>query len=211
MPIGADSIDLGSWRLVNSVRNPWGQVPVTAGGKSLSGRAREYMDNLLAQGRAHDPVSRRHHYVPKSYLQQWSFDGKRVWTLDTVTGAVKSLSLKDVCVKENFYRVVGSDGAPHNRVELLFGVVDSELRRVQLLFDKLENPDSLEFDDLVGLGVSMAVQRMRTLQQRRLQVQFNKWVVAQNSEQNQSIDDDADNPPGWRDSTRNCCCLLYTS
>jgi len=153
------------------------------------------MDNLLAQGRAHDPVSRRHHYVPKSYLQQWSFDGKRVWTLDTLTGAVRSLGLRDVCVKENFYRVVGSDGAAHNRVELLFGVVDSELRRVQLLFDNLEDPVSLEFDDLVGLGVSMAVQRMRTLQQRRLELQNNKWMVAQNpAELNQSIDNNADNP-----------------
>jgi Protein of unknown function (DUF4238) len=192
VPIDADSI--GGWQLVNSVRNPWGKVPVTAGGKSLPGRAREYMDKLLAQQRAHDPVSRRHHYVPKSYLRQWSFDGKRVWTLDTVTRAVKPLGVTDVCVKENFYRVVGSDGTPHNRVELLFGVVDSELRRVQLLFDNLEDPDSLEFDDLVGLGVSMAVQRMRTFQQRRLQVQYSKWLVAQNSEQNHSIDDDADNP-----------------
>jgi hypothetical protein len=194
VPIDADSIDSGGWRLVDSVRNPWGQVPVTAGGKSLSGHAREYMDNLLAQGRAHDPVSRRHHYVPKSYLRQWSFDGKRVWTLDTVTGAVKSVGLRHVCVKEDFYRVVGSDGAPHNRVELMFGVVDSELRRVQFLFDNLEDPDSLEFDDLVGLGVSMAVQRMRTMQHRRLQVQHSKWLVAQNSNQFQSIDDDADNP-----------------
>jgi len=152
------------------------------------------MDNLLGQQRAHDPVSRRHHYVPKSYLRQWSFDGKRVWTLDTVTRAVKPLGLTDVCVKENFYRVVGSDGTPHNRVELLFGVVDSELRRVQLLFDNLEDPDSLEFDDLVGLGVSMAVQRMRTLQQRRLQVQYSNWLTAQNSKEFQSIEDDADNP-----------------
>ena len=151
------------------------------------------MNNLLAQGRAHDPVSRRHHYVPKSYLRQWSFDGKRVWALDTVTGVVKPVGLRDVCVKEDFYRVVGADGAPHNRVELLFGVVDSELRRVQLLFDNLEDPDSLEFDDLVGLGVSMAVQRMRSPQQRRLQVQYNKWLMAQDSKEFQSIDDNADN------------------
>ena len=192
MPIDADSI--GGWRLVNSVRNPWGKVPVTAGGKSLSGRARRYMDKLLAQQRAPDAVSRRHHYVPKSYLQQWSFDGKRVWTLDTVGGAVKPLGVNDVCVKEDFYRVVGSDGAAHNRVELMFGVVDSELRRVQLLIDSLEDPDSLEFDDLVGLGVSVAVQRMRTLQERRLLVQYNKWLIAQNSHEFKSIEDDADNP-----------------
>ncbi|MFF4893443.1 DUF4238 domain-containing protein [Micromonospora chersina] len=194
MPINTDADAIEGWRLVKSVPNPWGQVPITAAGKSLPGRAREYMERLLVQQTAQDPVSRRHHYVPQSYLRQWSFDGKRVWTLDTVTGTVAPLGIANVCVKENFYRVIGPDGAPHNRVELLFGVVDSELRRVQVLFANLQDPDSLEFDDLLGLGVSMAVQRMRTLQQRRLHLQYNAWMVAQNPEQYQSINDGPDNP-----------------
>jgi hypothetical protein len=49
-----------------------------------------------------------------------------------------------------------------------------------MLFANHESPASLQFDDLVGLGVAIAVQRMRTLQQRRLQLQYNKWMVAQN-------------------------------
>jgi hypothetical protein len=118
----ADSSDFGDWQLVSSVRNPWGQVPHTAGGKSLTQTARAFMDNLIKQQDANDPVSRRHHYVPKAYLRQWSFDDRRVWTLDTVAGTVRPLGITDVCVKENFYRVVGPDDAAHNRVELL--VVD---------------------------------------------------------------------------------------
>lgn len=185
-----ESLDSGGgWQVIKTVRNPWGQVPVTAGGKSLPSRAREYMDRLAAQSKAKDPVSRRHHYVPQSYLRQWSFDGKRVWSLDTVTGAVKPLGLASVCVKEDFYRVVGPDGVAHNRVELLFGVVDTELRRVQVLFNDLDDPETLEFDDLVGLGVSMAIQRMRTAQQRRLRLQHNAWLVAQNSNDFRPFDD----------------------
>jgi hypothetical protein len=89
--------------------------------------------------------------------------------------------------------VVGPAGAAHNRVELLFGVVDTELRRVQVLFNQLEAPETLEFDDLVGLGVSTAVQRMRTMQQRRLRLQHNAWLVAQNPRDFRAIRDDPDN------------------
>lgn len=179
----------GGWKVVKRIRNPWGQVPLTAGGQSLGGRAREYMDNLLSLHKAKDPVSRRHHYVPKAYLREWSFDGKRVWALNTVLGAVKPLGLADVCVEENFYRVVGPDGTAHNRVELLFGVVDEELRRVQTLFNQLQDPDELEFDDLIALGVTVAVQHMRTLQERRLRQQYNSWLVAQNPRKFKSMND----------------------
>ncbi|WP_435204932.1 DUF4238 domain-containing protein [Micromonospora sp. bgisy143] len=189
MAIDSASLGLGDWKVVKRVRNPWGQVPLTVGGQALHGRARDYMDKLLSLQTAVDPVSRRHHYVPKAYLRQWSIDGKRVWALDTVTGAVKLLGLANVCVEENFYRVIGPDGAAHNRVELLFGVVDGELRRVQTLFNQLEDPDNLEFDDLIGLGVTMAVQRMRTLQQRRLRQQHNAWLVAQNPRDFKAMND----------------------
>ncbi|MFE7723217.1 DUF4238 domain-containing protein [Nocardia rhizosphaerihabitans] len=181
------------WTVVKSVRNPWGQVPLTAGGQSLSGRSREYMDKLVSMHQAKDTVSRRHHYVPRTYLRQWSSDSKRVWALDTVTGVVKPIGVASVCVEENFYRVVGPDGAAHNRVELLFGVVDAELRRVQTLFNQLRDPDELEFDDLIGLGVTVAVQRMRTVQQRRLRQQHNSWLVAQNPHDFKPIED-SDNP-----------------
>jgi len=192
--VSADEIpfDTGEWKVVQRVRKPWGQVPLTAGGQALHGRSRDYMDRLLEQARAPDLMSRRHHYVPKTYLKQWSFDGKRVWTLDTVTGAVRPLGLSDVCVEENFYRVNGPGGEPHNRVELMFGVVDSELRRVQSLFNRLKDPDELEFDDLIALGVSVAMQRMRTLQQRRIRNQHNAWLVAQNSGDFRSFDDPDD-------------------
>lgn len=175
----SDSFGRSGWTVLKSVRNPWGQVPVTAGGQSLHGRARDYMEKLLGLQDAKDPSSRRHHYVPKAYLRQWSFDDKRVWSLDTITHEVKPLGLASVCVEENFYRVVGPGGDAHNRVELLFGVVDAELRRVQTLFNELEDPDGLEFDDLIALGVTMAVQRMRTAQERRLRQQHNAWLVAQ--------------------------------
>lgn len=179
------------WKIVAQHRNPWGRIPMTGGGKSLDGGSREYMDRLLATQRQPDRESRRHHYVPRTYLKRWGFgkQNRRIWNLDTVSGEVRAFSVNDVCVEENFYRVIGPDGEAHNRVEAMFGVVDAELGRVQSLFERLEDPEELEFDDLIGLGVTIAVQRMRTAQQRRLRLQHDAWLVAQNPEEFKSIKD----------------------
>lgn len=189
-----DGFDASGWEVVSRVRNPWGRVPMTGSGESLDGGSREYMDRLRAMSKRPDPESRRHHYVPRAYLKRWGFgnQNRRVWNLDTVTRQVRALSVNDVCVQENFYRVVGPDGEPHNRVEAMFGVVDAELGRIQALFEQLRDPDELEFDDLVGLGVTVAVQRMRTAQQRRLSIQQDAWIQAQVPGQSPSIRDPDD-------------------
>ena len=186
-----DGFDPTGWQVVAQHKNPWGRVPMTAGGKSLDGGSRAYMDRLLATQKQPDPRSRRHHYVPRTYLKRWGFDkqNRRVWNLDTITGEVRAFSVNDVCVGENFYRVIGPDGEAHNRVEAMFAVVDAELGRIQSLFEQLQDPDELEFDDLIGLGVTVAVQRMRTAQQRRLRLQHDAWLVAQSPEQFKSIED----------------------
>lgn len=182
------------WQLVGRTKNPWGQIPHTVGGASLPEGAQRYVARLKSQIKAPDSVSRKHHYVPQSYLREWSTDGKRVLTWDTSNGKVKLLGIKNICVRENFYRVVGAEGEAHNRVELMFGVVDTETRRVQKLFIGLGDPEQLEFDDLVGLCVSVAVQRMRTVQERRLQLQYDAWLVAQQPEKFTSIRNDSANP-----------------
>lgn len=107
-----DGFDPTGWKVVSQHRNPWGRVPMTAGGRSLDGGSREYMDRLLATQRQPDRESRRHHYVPRTYLKRWGFgkQNRRIWNLDTVTGEVRALSVNDVCVEENFYRVIGPDG-----------------------------------------------------------------------------------------------------
>ncbi|WP_286689394.1 MULTISPECIES: DUF4238 domain-containing protein [unclassified Aeromicrobium] len=130
------------------------------------------MDRLLATQQQPDPKSRRRHYVPRTYLKRWGFgkQNRRVWNLDTVTGEAWAFSVNDMCVEENFDRVIGPDGEARNRVDAMFGVVDAELGRIQSLFERLTDPEDLEFDDLIGLGVTVAVQRMRTAQQRRLRL-----------------------------------------
>lgn len=188
------------WHVTKRVRNPWGQVPITGGGRSLPGGTKDYWDRLLATTNKPDTVTTRHHYVPRNYLRHWAPEGdnKRIWTRDTVAGATRLLGIGDVCVSQNFYRVKGPDG-PHNRVENLFGVVDAELARVHRRFRQLTDPEELEFEDLVALAATMTLQRVRTTQERRLHTQFNRWLSAQDSEHFPTIEDTTDDP--WRTST----------
>jgi hypothetical protein len=117
-----------------------------------------------------------------------------VWALNTASGVVKPIGLASACVAEDFHRVTGASGEPHNRVELMFGVVDTELRRVQQLFNELRKAEDLTFNDLLALGVSVAVQRMRTRQQRRLRQQEAAWLAAQNDRDFRQLRDSSEDP-----------------
>lgn len=168
------STSAGEWQLQKVVPNPWGKVPLTGGGQFLNRQAQAYYERLCGFTSIADTEARRHHYVPKTHLKRWA-TGKRIWTLNTETGVLKQLGVNDVCVTENFYRVVGADGEAHNRVELMFGAVDEEVRRVQDILLALDAASDISFEDFMAAGVTAAIQRMRTSQSRRLMQQQDLW------------------------------------
>lgn len=171
--------EVNGWKLVSSHRNPWGEIPLTDGGKWIQGRARDVMDRIASKVSAPDTPAKNHHYVPQTYMRAWSHDGSRVWTLNTQTRQVREIGIRHLCAEDDFYRVTNAEGEAHNKVELMFGVLDVSLSQTQSLLNGLEDPDVLEFDDLIQLGMTMAVQRMRTAQMRRLRQQHDAWLVAQ--------------------------------
>lgn len=128
------------------------------------------MDRLLATQRQPDRESRRHHYVPRTYLKRWGFGNlnRRIWNLDTDTGDVRAFSVNDVCVEENFYRVIGPDGEAHKRVEAIFGVVDAELGRIPVAVRATRGPRGAGVPAEAVRGVDYGVQTVNDLH-RRLQ------------------------------------------
>ncbi|WP_424532530.1 DUF4238 domain-containing protein [Sphaerisporangium viridialbum] len=164
-----------AWKLISRVPNPWGEVAVTDDGRSITPKVKAYMDRIAEVATKRDCVSRRHHYVPQSYLRAWSPDGKRVRVLDTRNGIDKLRGLRDTCVQENFYRVTDPKTGPHNQVEAMLGVIDDE---TAVLLEKLRSwkpGDDVQFGDFMSLSVVMGLQRNRTPQARRQIASMEDW------------------------------------
>jgi hypothetical protein len=151
---------------------------MTGGGRSRTERAQKYMAAVAAQSLRRDTNSKRHHYVPKSYLKAWSADGKRVEVIDTIAGTQKLQGLNDTCVKENFYQLYDADGA-HNQAEKMMSVLDDELVRVVRVLQALQPGHDLSFEDFMSFGHMITLQRTRTPQTRRLMSAWGAWIDRQ--------------------------------
>ncbi len=150
------------WEYLGSDPNPWGEIPVSDGGQSLVPRVQAFVDRIVEIAQTRTCKSKRHHYVPKSYLRAWSFDQRRVRVLNKVDGSDRALGLRDVCVKENFYRVTDDAGQPHNQVEDMLAVLDDEAAKLLRFLRGWEPGVDIVFGDFMALAVVMAVQRNRS-------------------------------------------------
>jgi len=165
------------WTVLSSVPNPWGQVPVSAGGRSVVPQIEAYMSRIAEVATKRDCVSRRHHYVPQSYLRAWSPDRKRVRVLDTRNGLDKLRGLRDTCVEQDFYRVTDSSNRRHNQVEAMLAVIDDETARLLQRLRGWTPGDDVQFNDFMSLAVVMGFQRNRTPQARRFITSMSDWLT----------------------------------
>lgn len=162
------------WKLVGTVPNPWGQVPVSDNGKSVVATVAGYMSRVREKASRRDCISRRHHYVPQSYLRAWSPDGRRVRVLDTRNGTDRLQGLRHTCVRENFYRFT-KGGDAHNQAEAMLAVIDDETARLLRTLHSWAPGEDFNFDDFMSLAVILAFQRNRTPQMRRHLAAIDTW------------------------------------
>lgn len=164
-----------AWELVKTTPNPWGVVPMSAGGSSLTPRVEEHMTRVLQAAEKRDCPSRRHHYVPQAYLRAWSQDGKRVRVLNKATGDDGFYGVADLCVRKNFYRVTDRDNITHNQVEAMLAVIDDDTALLLARLRSWKPGDDVSLDDFMALAVAAAMQKIRTPQQRRHSEAMEEW------------------------------------
>ncbi|MER7982649.1 DUF4238 domain-containing protein [Streptomyces sp. NPDC095817] len=163
-----------AWELVGRVPNPWGRVPVTGGGQSVTPKVAEYMARIAERATRRDCSSKRHHYVPQSYMRAWSSDGKRVRVLDTRNGIDGLRGIRDTCVRENFYQMKDG-GNSHHQAEAMLAVIDDETARLLRVLRDWTPGEDFDFEDFMSLAVVLAFQRNRTPQIRRYLEAIDDW------------------------------------
>ncbi len=150
--------------------------------------------------------TKRQHYVPRSYLKRFSFDGKRLHTFllkkdipkfltpDNKNQFWKDISLRNVCVADNFYTIDESN--PHNNngfksmaLEKAFfqDFVEPKLSSVINTFEGLSKKFLTEKTsiasvqiskkDRMDLALSTFIQYHRTTRQRNIIDDVNNVII----------------------------------
>ena len=74
---------------------------------------------LLAAVRSRGPLKRRHHVVPRFYLERFAADGA-LGVLNTDTGKLRTTGTRDAAVIKNFYMIYDKDVGAHDILETDF-------------------------------------------------------------------------------------------
>lgn len=170
------------WTVLSRHPNPWGVVPVTDGGRFTPEYVTLYMDRVAVEASKRNGASRKHHYVPKSYLRQWCDADNMIRRIDTATGVTRQQSPTVTCRLRDFYRVRGPEGRQHNQVEEILSILDFELARLLDFLRGIGPQDDVTFDQFVTLGLSVALQHLRTPQFRRLGTARIDWLEQQRAQ-----------------------------
>lgn len=108
---------------------------------------------------------RDNHYVPRSYLKQWSNDGRAVWAYDTIVWnkgqkVWRPVGVGGVACWKDFYSQINDDETVDDSIEILFG--DEYESRAGDAFKMVRNGDVLASDDMALLVDFAILQMVRT-------------------------------------------------
>ena len=111
--------------------------------------------------------SKRHHYVPVSYLQGWLGEDENVTVWDTTTGKVYETNPINVCLERDFYTGMLEDGTKTRLMEGLLAELDAGFaRRIRQVTESDSLPESAR--DRAYLALDVAIQEGRQPQRRRM-------------------------------------------
>lgn len=109
---------------------------------------------------SHMKLPRRHHYVPRSYLERWAAGGRVL--VRRRDGRAFEADPRNVAVEVGLYDVAGPDGRISSEIEDLLAVIDGAAIDVLRTIDRALVAPATETEDRSKLAAFLALQFTRT-------------------------------------------------
>lgn len=100
-----------------------------------------------------EPRPKRHHYVPRFYLQNFVDTNGRVWTYDNATGGVFASLPSETALETNLYSVEDEDGALRDDIEHLLSGIES---KAAALYPRVLRGETLTGQDKADFAVFLS-------------------------------------------------------
>lgn len=100
---------------------------------------------------------KRHHYLPKFYLDFFSRDGL-LWVYDRERKECRQQTSKNTAVQSQYYSAFGPDGKKHTQVEQFLSVIESLAKPVIV---KIDNEEPISPKDKEALAVFVSFLKVR--------------------------------------------------
>lgn len=103
---------------------------------------------------------KRHHYIPRVYLKNFTNSNDKVWVYDKKLKTLKELSTKDTTLEKELYTITDADGNKNYSLEELFGKIETIASPI---INKIINKQVMSFEEKTQLALFIALLNNRTI------------------------------------------------
>lgn len=103
---------------------------------------------------------KRHHYIPRVYLKNFTNSNGKVWVYDKELNTLKELSTKDTTLEKELYTITDADGNKDYSLEEFFGKIETTASPI---INKIINKQVISLEEKTQLSLFVALLDNRTV------------------------------------------------
>lgn len=103
---------------------------------------------------------KRHHYIPRVYLKNFTNSNDKVWVYDKKLKTLKELSTKDTTLEKELYTITDADGNKNYSLEEFFGKIETTTSPI---INKIINKQVISLEEKTQLSLFIALLDNRTI------------------------------------------------